>query len=467
MGHSRSILSGIAAVLVAVAGCQPRNEFAPPPPPTVTVAHPVERPVVDHVEFTGTTQSTARVDLRARVRGYLEGIHFEDGATVEEGDLLFVIDKAPFEAALAAARAQLAEARATLEAARESKQVLVAEANVRTSEAQLGIAQLDEARGRQLLNRGAQAREEYDRQVAALRTAQADAEAKRAALQQAEVEYRANIALAEAAVANAEAAVTNAELDLGYTEIRAPIGGRIGRHLVDVGNLVQAELTLLATIEAYDPIYVYFTISDTQLLRFARLLREGRLPSPDEGPIPLAMALEDEEGFPHEGRFDFAEVGVDPETGTALRRGVFPNPDGAIVPGLYTTVRAAVGSPRPRLLVPEQALGADQRGRFALVVDAEGVVEYRPVVTGIEVEGLRVIERGLEADDWVVVNGLLRARPGAKVNPERGDALAVVTGRGPGAQAEAPTATPPARGAGPRPAQDAGADRPASSPGES
>jgi RND family efflux transporter MFP subunit len=423
---SSLLLLGVAAILSGVSGCGPRNQYAPPPPPAVTVAHPVARPVTEFVELTGTTQAFARVELRARVNGYLQGIHFEDGATVKKDDLLFVIDPKPFQATLAAAQAKRDEAEANLKAARESKRIQVAQAAVLISKAQLFVAQLAEARGRRLLETGAQSREVYDQQAAALKTAQADVESKQADLQQATVTYESGIALGEAAVNSAKADLTNAELQLAYTEVRAPIGGRIGRHLVDVGNLVLAEMTLLSTIEAYDPINVYFTISESQALYFARLRRQGKLPALGTVPIVLHMGLEDESGFPHEGRFDFAEVGIDPETGSTLRRGVFPNADATIVPGLHARVRGAVGEPSPGLLVPERALGEDQQGRYLLVVDGQNVVKHVSVQTGIKEAGLRVIEQGLKGDEWVVIDGLLRARPGAKVDPKPGDALAFV-----------------------------------------
>lgn len=369
-GRLGAALAAASLALGAAAGCESRNEFAPPPPPAVSVANPITRPVADTVEFTGSTESRAHVDLRARVNGYLQDRHFEDGANVKKGELLFTIEPEPYEIRLERAKADLQKAEAGLE-----------------------LAKAEVARTGLLLQRQASSRQEYDVDVAERNTAAAE-------------------------VASAKAAVRDAELQLSYTEVRAPLDGRIGRRLVDVGNLVQAETTLLATIDAYDPIYVYFTLSESQLLYFTRLRQEEKLPPLGSEPIPLQMALGDEEGYPHEGLFDFAEAGVDPSTGTALRRGVFPNPDGSLVPGLYARIRAQVGRPAERLLVPERALGADQQGRYALVVNAEDVVEYRSVRPGIKLGGMRVIEAGLQPDDRVVVNGLLRARPGAKVAPE-------------------------------------------------
>jgi RND family efflux transporter MFP subunit len=454
-GRRRSVLRkslflpGFAAIFSGMSGCGAKNQYAPPPPPAVTVANPVQRPVTDYVELTGTTQARAKVDLRARVNGYLQSINFEVGATVKAGDLLFAIDEQPFRASLKAARAKLAEAEATLKAARESKRVEIARAALLIGQARLLIAQLNEVRGRRLVERGAQAHEEYDRQAADFKAAQAEVESKQADLQQAKVDYGSKIALAEANVDNARAAVTTAELQLSYTEIRAPIGGRIGRNLVDVGNLVQTEMTLLGIIETTDPIHVYFTVSESQVLYFTRLRQQNKLPALGTSTIVLQMGLGDEEGFPHEGRLDFAELGVDPDTGTTMRRGIFPNPDGSIVPGLFARVRGAVGSPSPRLLVPERAVGADQQGRYVLVVNDKDVVEYRPITPGTKFEGLRVVERGLKGDEWVVVNGLLRARPGAKVDPQRGDALAFVAAP---AKSPTPDADRPARerNAGPR-----------------
>lgn len=387
------------ALAWALFACGQRNVFVPPPPPEVTVATPVERPVVDSVEFSGTTRASARVDLRARVNGYLQRIEFEDGQEVQEGDLLFVIDEAPFQAEVQAARANLLKARAAL---------------------QLQDANL--ARARRLYREEVTAQQELDVR-----------EAERAS--------------AAAEVAAAEAALVQAELNLGYAMIRAPISGRIGRHLVDVGNLVQAEQTLLATIERIDPIHAYFYLSERELLRFREMLRANELPDPELHPPVLHLGLTNEPGFPHEGHLDYRELGLDPNTGTVERRGVFPNPDGALVPGLFARIRAPIGEPVPRLLIDERAIGTDQRGDFVLVVNDENTVEYRPVELGIAVDGMRVVASGLRADERIVVNGLQRARPGEEVVPELAPAAPDRATAGARSPAVPPDARPPAAAA--------------------
>ncbi len=375
-GEVWSLLLPLAVLATGLSGCEERNRFVPPPPPEVTVTTPVKREVVDSIEFTGTTRATAEVDLRARVNGYLQRIAFEDGQMVQQGDLLFVIEQAPFLVEVQAARANLQKAQAALQ---------LAEATLR-------------------------------------RTTEL---ARRNATTEQELEVRqAERASAAAEVAAAEAALERAEVNLGYTEIRAPISGRIGRHLVDVGNLVQAEQTVLATIQSINPIHAYFYLSERELLRFMDMLRANKLPDPETTPPVLYLSLADEPGFPHKGYLDYREMGVDPTTGTVTRRGIFPNPNHVLLPGMFVRIRAPIGEPAPRLLVEERALGSDQRGDFVLVVNEDDTIEYRPVELGIAVDGLRVIEKGIAADDRVVVNGLQRARPGAKVNPQLAQAPA-------------------------------------------
>jgi RND family efflux transporter MFP subunit len=367
----------IVCLLVAglsAAGCTGRNEFKPPPPPKVTVDQPVEREVTDWVEFTGTTRATETVELRSRVKGYLQRLpedqQFKDGSRVTQGDLLFVIEKAPFEAELEAAQANLAKAVAATQ-----------------------LAQANLSRTSELVDKNAISRQQFDVDTAELATAKATERA-------------------------AQASVTQAELNLSYTEIRAPLSGRIGRHLVDPGNLVLPDQTLLAVVESIDPIHAYFYVSERELLRFMDMLRKGELPNPEQVPPKLFLALANEEDFPHEGTLDFREFGVDPATGTAERRGTFENDDLTLVPGMFVRIRASLGKAR-RVLVEERALGADQRGDFVLVVGKDNIVEYRPVKLGIQVEGLRVIEQGLAADETIVVVGLQRARPDAPVDPQQ------------------------------------------------
>jgi len=356
---------------LAAIGCERENKFVPPPPPKVSVAKPAVGEIADSIEFIGNTRPTATVDLRARVNGYLEKILFEDGATVKEGDVLFSIEQAPFQIALDIAKAELERA-----------------------DADLLLQQTEYRRIEPLVAQQAITQAELDQQRAKLTTAQAN-------------------------ILAAQAAVRRAELDLNYTQIRAPIGGRIGRHLVDRGNLVQAEQTLLATIESLDPIHAYFSLSENDLLRFMEMMRAHEIPDPTKNPAVLFLQLANEQGFPHRGHLDFRELGVDASTGTALRRGLFPNPNNELLPGMFVRIRAPIGQPKPRLLVEKRAIGTDQRGNFLLIVNDKNVVEYRLVKLGLSTDGMRVVDEGVKPKEWIVVNGLQRARPGATVEPEQ------------------------------------------------
>jgi RND family efflux transporter MFP subunit len=313
-------------------------------------------------------------------------MHFTPGTQVAEGDLLFVIDRDTYEADFQAAEADLAQAEAAAELARVTLQ------RMRDAGAAVSRVQVDEAA----------------------------AEARRA----------------DAEVLVQQARVRQAKINLDYTEVTAPIAGRVGRNLVDVGNLVgEGEATLLTDITAYDPIYVYFSINERDLLRVMELWRqsladEGVDPTTEaasQAHVPLAMGVATENGYPHEGTLDFGESGVDPNTGTLQVRGVFANPGfpPALLPGLFARVRMPIETRPDMPLVTERAIGADQSGQYVLVVDAEGgEVAKQNVVLGQLVDGLRVIEEGVGADAWIVVNGLQRARPGATVEPEMADMAA-------------------------------------------
>ena len=362
-----------AALLMACVapGCEPPNKYVPPPPPEVTVATPERRTVTSYLEYTGTTQAFESVDLRARVMGFLESIHFKPGDDVKKDALLFVIDAKPFQAKVDQSAADFASKEATL---------VGAESEYKRTTA--------------LYQRKVVSDEEY-------------------------IKVKSQRDAAKANVEAAKATLESARLDLGYTRVTAPISGRISRNLVDVGNLVgNGQATLLATILNEDPIYAYVTCREADLLRFRKQVREGTRLDYRKNRIPLWLGLTNEKGFPHEGRVDYADPEVDPGTGTVQARGVFANDDRAIVPGLFVRVRVALEENKDALLVPESALGTDQGGRYVLVVDPHDVVERRGVTVGATEGTSRVIEAGLKPDDLVVVNGLQRARPGAKVRPK-------------------------------------------------
>lgn len=405
-----------AGLLVGwVAGCGEPNAYVEPPPPEVTVATPVRKDVTDYFEATGTTQPVMSVDIRARVKGFLKERHFKEGAAVKKGQLLLVIDDETYRVALEQAKARLAEAEASLKKARESRAREVARAQLALDESQLQLARLSEARLRSLLTRGAGTQEEMDQAEATRKKNEAQVDADKAHRDQAEADYKTGILSAEASVGTARQAVRNFEIELGYCRMFSPVDGKISRANYHVGNLVgDGQASVLATIVTTDPIYAYTTVSEHDLLKFRR--EAGS----DSGgsTAPMEMALSGETGFPHQGRIDYQDPGLDPGTGTAQVRGVFPNSDGAILPGLFVRLRVPSGAPKKALLVPERALGTDQSGQYLLVVGKDNVVEYRSVKAGALLDDMRVVEGKIGLDDRVVVEGLLRARPKLKVTPK-------------------------------------------------
>jgi multidrug efflux system membrane fusion protein len=369
----RCALAGALAVLLCIAACQDAdNTYRPPPPPPVKVARPVVRPVTDYLELTGSASALASVDLVARVPGYLESVNFTDGSVVDKGALLFVIEPAPYEA-----------------------DVKLAEATVAQQQAQL-----------------IRAREEYDRQLRLV---------KQSASSQANLEkWLAERNSAAAAVDQARANLDTARINLGYTKVTAPFTGRIGRHLVDTGNLVGTPSpTKLATLEQIEPIYVYFSVDEPNVLRIHAMIRERGLGPADVKRMRVFAGVQTDKGYPHEGRLDFVDTGLDPSTGTLEVRAVFPNSDHVLLPGVFVRVRLPVGHDERALLVSNRALGVDQSGSYLLVVNADDVVEQRAVDTGALLDDMRVITGGLAKTDWVVVEGLQRATPGTKVTVTR------------------------------------------------
>ena len=375
----------ISLLIWAFAACGSQsNEYVEPPPPKVTVAKPLQQEVTDYLEFTGTTHAFEEVEVRARVAGFLQSLNFSPGTKVEKGELLFVIDPREYQAELNAANADLSSA-----------------------EAQLKRAGIEFKRAEKLFKQKAGAQTDV-------------------------VKWRGQRDVARADVLRAKAKVEKAGLDLSYTQVTAPITGRVGRNLVDLGNLVgESEPTLLTTVTRYDPMYAYFNLNERDLLKVMAMNRnkikeKGLDPAEDpesELDVQVFLELANEEDYPHQGKLDFAESGVDEGTGTLQLRGVFPNPGPApvLIPGLFVSLRMPVDKRDNALLVTERAIGSDQSGRFLLAVNTENKVEKRPIRMGQLVDGLRVIEEGLQPDEAVVVNGLQRARPGAKVDPEQTD----------------------------------------------
>lgn len=359
----------MALLCTGMLGCSEKSEMAAPPPPEVVVNHPIEKEVTDYLEATGTTQAIESVDIRARVRGFLDKVNFQPGARVKAGDVLFVIDPREFKA-------------------REQQ----AAATVEQNEAQRRLAQVKADKAKNLLSSGSVAELTF-----------LEEEAKR------DVE--------KAQVDRAKADLDKAKLDMGFTEVRTPISGKVGVNLVDAGNLVGAnENTLLTHVVNDESIYVYFNVPERDVLKYKRLYVGRNGDDGDDKEAKAYMSLADETGYPHEGVVDYVDPQVDPGTGTLRARAVFPNPKGLLSPGLFARIRIPMAK-RQALLIPEIAVGIDQRGEYALVVGPQNIVEYRPVKTGQLEDRMRVIDSGLKAEDWVVVQGIQKARPGSKVIP--------------------------------------------------
>lgn len=407
-------LLAVAAAGLAGCGGAPA-EAGPPPPPQVTVARPLVRPVLEWDRYTGRLDAVEEVEVRARVSGYLQTVAFEGGQLVEEGELLAVIDPEPFETELARHRAQLEVARA----GEKRAAALLAQAEAMRTRAgsaeSLAASRL--ANAQDALATDAIARETVDVRKSELAQATSDVAGAEAAVALANAE----IATAAAAVASAEAAVERASLDLSYTRITAPISGRIGDRQVTRGNLIQggnAAATPLTSIVSLDPIHLYFDANEQEYLKYLRLDEAGTRPSSRRSKNPVYVALVDEEGYPHRGHMDFVDNRVDPETGTIQGRAILRNPDGVLTPGLFATVRLPGSARYEAVLVPDEAVQSDQERRFVLVLDDADTARVVPVTLGPRIDGLRVVRSGLDGSERVVVSGLQRVRPGTPVKPQ-------------------------------------------------
>lgn len=407
-----------ALVLVSLVGCAeppPAPSLAPPPAMPVTTARPLVKGIVDWHRYTGRLEPVESVEIRARVSGYIDAVHFTEGEIVEEGALLFVIDPRPFEAALKRARAAQTEATARIVRARA--QVIAVEAQLERAKAErtLAATRLDNAE--RALAADAIAKELVD----ARRSEAAQAEAAVLEAQAAIAAAEADIETAVAAEATATAALEQAELDLLYTRVEAPISGRIGRRHVTRGNLIQGGSmgsTLLTTIVTLDPVHVYMDADEQAYLKYTRQAQRGDRPSSRETKIPIYVALSDETGYPHKGYIDFVDNRIDPATGTMRARGILSNSDLTLTAGLFATVQVPGSARYDAVLIPDGAVVSDQARRMVYVVADDGSVEPRPVELGPLSHGLRVVRSGLTGDEQIVIRGLQRVRPGVTVVPQ-------------------------------------------------
>ena len=374
MRRSRSSLRAVPLLaLMVLAGCGKKEEAAAPPPPAVTVAQPTKRMTTDWDEFTGRFDAVQQVQVRARVTGFVTKVAFSDGAVVKTGDLLYEIDPRQYEAA-----------------------------------AEQSQGQLDDAKGKVLL-----AQRELDRATTLIKTQ---------AISENIVDQRAQaLSAAQALVLQAEGALKQAQLNVEYTKVVAPIDGRVSRHLVSVGNLVQGSesgATLLTSIVSITPIYVYFDMDEATYQRNSRLWFEGKRPSSRDTPNPVEITLVGETKPSHTGKMDFLDNRLDVGTGTLRGRAIVENTDQSILPGQFARVRVIASGEYEALLVPDAAIATDQSRKIVMVVKADDTVEARPVTLGPLDQGLRVIREGLKPEDRVIIDGLQRARVGAKVTPQ-------------------------------------------------
>ncbi|MBH3086051.1 efflux RND transporter periplasmic adaptor subunit [Serratia marcescens] len=363
---AKTLLSTAAAVSIAfaVAGC---NDSAPsataPPPPAVPVAEVLVRPVTPFVEFSGSLTAVQRVELRPRVAGYIQAVNVPEGHVIEKGHPLFRIDPRPFQAALDAAAARLQEAEAT---------------------ATLALA--DFARARMLFNQKVIARERFDAATAAMNVSKAQVNA-------------------------AKAALTAAQLDMTFTRVTAPITGRVGRTLITEGNYVASGVTALTTIVSVTPLHIYFDVDERTYLQSLAAWRDKTATHE----IKVMTALIGDKTYSRPGRVDFIANAAERTTGTVRLRAVIDNPDGRLSPGLFAKIKLETGAPQAKVLIADLSIGTDQSRRYVLVVDKNNQTEYRPVELGPVVDGMRVIERGLQPGERIVVKGLVR--PGMAITP--------------------------------------------------
>jgi membrane fusion protein (multidrug efflux system) len=414
---SISIFVATIAAAGISAGCgkaDPKTSASTGPPPVVVVAEVEQRTVPIYSEFVGQTRANETVELRARVEGVLEKIHFKEGSPVQKGDILFSIDKRPFAAAVQAAKALLAKAEADLAQARQRTDVLQAQAELADAKATLSKADQDLARIRPLAKEKAVTELELDAAVAAQKSAAATVDARQHNVTNLEGAVKYTIERAAAEVSAAKARLINAELDLSYCTIASPISGIIGFKQVDEGNLVgRGDATLLATVSSSDPLLVDFNLSETEYLR----LSDPETAGSRAGSLRFDLILSDETVHGHQGTFKVVDRTVDPTTGTMKVEASFQNPRSYLRPGQFARVRVAVTEKENAVLVPQVALQELQGAKIVYVVDAQNRATVRTVKLGDKAGKLVIVLEGLTAGERVITEGLQKVRPGSEVNP--------------------------------------------------
>jgi membrane fusion protein, multidrug efflux system len=411
----------IVVTLFIGAGCKSKTAAeqaaAKPPPPTVIVAPVSQKTVPIYSEFVGQTRADNTVELRARVEGILQKVYFREGSPVRKGQILFTIDKRPFEAALQSAKATTAKAVADLAQASQRTDVLQAQAELADAEAVLTKADQDVNRLTPLAKEKAVTEQDLDAAIAAQKSARATVASRKANLTNLEAAVKYTIERAKAEVSASQARVVQAQLDLSYCDIYSPISGVIGFLQVDEGNLVgRGDATLLATVSASDPLLVDFNLSETDYLKFTDPETAGH----KSGNLRFDLMLSDESVHPHQGTFKVLDRTVDPTTGTMKVEAMFPNPGSYLRPGQFARVRVAVAERENAILIPQRAIQELQGAKTVMVVDAQNTVQVRTVKLGDKADKDVVVLEGLNPGERIIVEGMQKVRPGGQVNPQTG-----------------------------------------------
>lgn len=423
-GSSKALaLTVLAVTLLTASACDRKAKevkgAAASPPPAVVVAMVEQRTVPIVRDFVARTEAIPTVDVRARVPGVLEKVLYKEGSEVKQGQVLFEIQRAEYSASLDSAKAQLAKANADLLRAKDTSVVERARAQLEQRKADLEKANRDVLRYQPLAEARAIPQQDLDTARSAEKVAAAGVDVAEAALKDSQLAQRTQIQLSEAAVESAKAAVTQADLNLGYTQVTAPISGIIGKIMVDPGNLVgKAEPTLLTTISAVDPIYAEFPVAEADYLKLAAQIRLDAQGRGRDTERRLELFLADDTIFPEKGRFVFVGRGFDPKTGTINVQAEFPNPKRVLRSGQFARVRGTVEERPDAVLVSQLAVQEQQGAKTVMVVEAGDKVALRPITLGDRVGDLYIVTAGLKAGERVIVDGVQKVRPGMQVKPE-------------------------------------------------